>query len=87
MRRLAVAALMTALPFAQISAQKPPDTVLLEQLTWEEVRELLKAGKTSIIVPTAGTEQKGPHMVIGEHKFALEYTTGEKLTSGSRSDT
>lgn len=75
MRRLAVAALISALPLAQISAQKPPDTVLLEQLTWEEVRDLLKAGKTSIIVPTAGTEQKGPHMVIGEHKFALEYTT------------
>src|SRR5688572_17473840 len=75
MRKLALAALITALPIAQTAAQRPPDTVLLEQLTWEEVRELLKAGKTSIIVATAGTEQKGPHMVIGEHKFILEYTT------------
>src|SRR5687767_10693618 len=75
MKRFAALALAAVLPLAQANAQKPPDTVLLEQLTWEEVRDLLKAGKTSIIIATAGTEQKGPHMVIGEHKFALEYTT------------
>ena len=27
-----------------------------------------------MIVGTAGTEQKGPHMVDGEHKFVMEYT-------------
>src|SRR5690606_25350674 len=32
------------------------------------------AGTTTIIVGTAGTEQKGPHMADGEHKFVLEYT-------------
>ena len=57
---------------------KPPDTVLLEELTWAEVRDLIKAGTTTIIVGTAGTEQKGPHMVDGEHKFVMEYT-GDKI--------
>ena len=52
---------------------KPPDTVFLEDLTWAEVRDLVKAGTTTIIIGTAGTEQKGPHMVDGEHKFVMEY--------------
>src|SRR5262245_27553414 len=52
---------------------KPPDTVLLEELTWAETRDLVKNGTTTIIVGTAGTEQKGPHMVDGEHKFVMEY--------------
>jgi creatinine amidohydrolase/Fe(II)-dependent formamide hydrolase-like protein len=57
---------------------KPPDTVLLEELTWAEVRDLVASGTTTIIVGTAGTEQKGPHMVDGEHKFVMEYA-GDKI--------
>jgi creatinine amidohydrolase/Fe(II)-dependent formamide hydrolase-like protein len=53
---------------------KPPDTVMLEDLTWAEVRDLMKAGTTAVIIGTAGTEQKGPHMVDGEHKFVMEYS-------------
>ena len=53
---------------------KPPDTVFIEELTWAEVRDLTASGTTTVIVGTAGTEQKGPHMVDGEHKFVLEYT-------------
>src|ERR1043166_4186857 len=53
---------------------KPPDTVMLEELTWAEVRDLIKNGTTTVIVGTAGTEQKGPHMVDGEHKFVMEYS-------------
>jgi len=53
---------------------KPPDTVMIEDLTWAEVRDLVKAGWTNVIIGTAGTEQKGPHMVDGEHKFVMTYT-------------
>ncbi len=53
---------------------KPPDTVKLEELTWAETRDLIAAGTTTVIVGTAGTEQKGPHMVDGEHKFVMDYT-------------
>jgi creatinine amidohydrolase len=67
--------LLASLPFTGVEAQKAPDTVFLEELTWDEVRDLVRGGKTTAIIATAGTEQKGPHMVIGEHKFALEYTT------------
>lgn len=57
------------------AAQGPPNSVLLEELTWPEVRDMIQGGKTSVIIATAGTEQKGPHMAMGEHKFVLEYTT------------
>jgi creatinine amidohydrolase len=53
---------------------KPPDSVFIEDLTWAEVRDLIAAGTTNVIIGTAGTEQKGPHMVDGEHKFVMEYT-------------
>jgi creatinine amidohydrolase len=63
---------------ATAPAGKPPDTVLLEELTWAEVRDLVRGGTTTVIIGTAGTEQKGPHMVDGEHKFVMEYT-GDKI--------
>jgi creatinine amidohydrolase len=60
---------------------KPPDTVFIEELTWAEVRDLVKAGTTTVIIGTAGTEQKGPHMVDGEHKFVMEYAA-DKIARG-----
>ena len=54
-------------------AGKPPDSTYMEDLTWAEVRDLVAAGWTTVIVGTAGTEQKGPHMVDGEHRFVMEY--------------
>jgi creatinine amidohydrolase len=60
---------------------KPPDTVMLEELTWAEVRDLVKNGTTTVIIGTAGTEQKGPHMVDGEHKLVMEYTA-DKIARG-----
>jgi creatinine amidohydrolase/Fe(II)-dependent formamide hydrolase-like protein len=85
-KRLPVAlTLVFVLPFVADSAQRPadapqtlpggppPDTVFLEDLTWAEVRELVAGGWTTAIVGTAGTEQKGPHMVDGEHKFVMAY--------------
>ncbi|MFA5909693.1 MAG: creatininase family protein [Vicinamibacterales bacterium] len=59
---------------ATMSSGKPPDTVFIEELTWAEVRDLVAAGTTSVIVGTAGTEQKGPHMVDGEHKFVMTWS-------------
>jgi creatinine amidohydrolase/Fe(II)-dependent formamide hydrolase-like protein len=55
-------------------AAEAPDTVFLEELTWVEVRDALKAGHTTILFPTGGTEQNGPHMVLGKHNFIVKYT-------------
>ncbi|MBM3727802.1 MAG: creatininase family protein [Acidobacteria bacterium] len=67
-----------ALLFAALTAAAPvaaqaPDTVFLEELTWVEVRDALKAGKTTVIVPTGGTEQNGPHMPLGKHNFRIRH--------------
>lgn len=69
-------ALALLLPVARSAAQptRVPDTVFLEELTWTEVRELQRAGKTTVIIATAGTEQKGPHMVTGEHKYVMTHS-------------
>src|SRR5437867_7236183 len=46
---------------------EPLDTVFLEELTWPELRALVQAGKTTMILPIGGTEQNGPHMALGKH--------------------
>ena len=54
-----------------------PDTVFLEDMTWMEVRDAIAAGKTTVIIPTGGTEQNGPHMVLGKHNYLVKYKAGE----------
>jgi creatinine amidohydrolase/Fe(II)-dependent formamide hydrolase-like protein len=51
-----------------------PASVFIEELTWTEVRDLIKAGKTTVIFPTGGTEQNGPHMAMGKHNFIIKHT-------------
>ena len=66
---------------ATAPAGTPPDTVFLEDLTWAETRDLVKAGTTTVIIGTAGTEQKGPHMVDGEHHFVMDFAA-DKIARG-----
>src|SRR6188768_726234 len=79
--RGAAAALLAALAFAQ----SPPafaSTVLLDDMTWPEVRDAMRAGTTTIIIPVGGTEQNGPHMALGKHNVraaALSARIAEKL--------
>lgn len=54
------------------SRAETPATVILEELTWTEVRDLIRGGATTIIVPTGGTEQNGPHMAIGKHNVRVK---------------
>src|SRR5262249_48023015 len=61
------AMLCLAIAGGAAAAGPAPDSVLLEDLTWTEVRDLVRAGRTTVIVPTGGTEQNGPHMAIGKH--------------------
>ncbi len=64
-----------------VAAQAPtvpqPDSVFLEDLTWIEARDAIAAGKTTVIIPTGGTEQNGPHMALGKHNFLVKYKAGE----------
>ena len=48
------------------------NTVFIEEMTWTEVRDAIDRGATTVILPTAGTEQNGPHMVTGKHRYIIE---------------
>jgi len=43
----------------------------LDSLTWTEVRNALRGGSTTILVPIGGTEQNGPHMALGKHNVRV----------------
>jgi len=77
LRRLLIAACMTIGIVTPARADPGPDTVRIEDLTWTEVKARMETGATTIIVPTGGTEQNGPHMVIGKHNDIIKYTTVE----------
>ncbi|HEX4932933.1 MAG TPA: creatininase family protein [Gemmatimonadaceae bacterium] len=49
----------------------------LEAMTWTEIRDAIAAGKTTVIIPTGGTEQNGPHMVLGKHNYIVTFAAGE----------
>jgi creatinine amidohydrolase/Fe(II)-dependent formamide hydrolase-like protein len=47
------------------------DSLWSEELTWMEVRDAVRAGKTTVIIGTGGVEQNGPYLAGGKHNFVL----------------
>lgn len=43
--------------------------VTLNDLTWMEIRDRIRQGHTVALIPTGGTEQNGPHMILGKHNY------------------
>ncbi len=48
------------------------NSVWIEELTWLEVRDAMRAGKTTVIIPTGGIEQNGPYVAMGKHNYILQ---------------
>jgi creatinine amidohydrolase/Fe(II)-dependent formamide hydrolase-like protein len=81
---IAIALLTVGLVVAQQTAMTPDpkaprpiealDSVWIEELTWMEVRDALKAGKTTVLIPTGGVEQNGPYLATGKHDYILRAT-------------
>src|SRR5437764_14616055 len=65
--RHGLAAVLLVAAAASVAAAPAPASVLVDELTWTELRDAIKGGKTTVIVPIGGTEQNGPHMVLGKH--------------------
>src|SRR5947199_9896068 len=69
--------LMILVPATYVSAQARPappravsadaPLVEFEMMTWPEVKQAIAAGKTTALVYTGGTEQRGPQNVNGGH--------------------
>lgn len=51
------------------------DTVFMEEMTWMEIRDAMKAGKDTVIVASGGLEQNGPYLVTAKHNVALRAVT------------
>ncbi len=66
-RLLAILVLASSALTVVGSAGAAGESVFLEDLTWTEVRDAIRAGRTTVIVPVGGTEQSGPHMALGKH--------------------
>ena len=61
-------------PYNCVDAPNPlpaTNSVWLEEMTWMDVRDALKAGKTNIIISTGGIEPNGPWLVTGKHNYVL----------------
>jgi creatinine amidohydrolase len=80
-----VLALSAITAFAQTPAAKTPapakavavhnePLVEFEMMTWPEVKAAMAAGKTTAIVYTGGTEQRGPQNVNGGHTLMARAT-------------
>jgi creatinine amidohydrolase/Fe(II)-dependent formamide hydrolase-like protein len=87
MRLVFIALLLAAGLHAQ--AQTPAQTqtqtsasVYIEDLTWTELRDQVRAGSTTIIVPIGGTEQSGPAMALGKHNVRAHVLAG-RIAAGA----
>ena len=74
MKHAALAAALLFVVTAPSNAQRggdakatPSSEVMFEMMTWPEVRDALAAGRTTALVYTGGTEQRGPQNVNGGH--------------------
>ena len=51
-------------------------SVYLDELTSPELAHRVAAGTTTVLVPIGGTEQNGPHMVLGKHNVRAHVLAG-----------
>lgn len=64
-------ALCAALAAASLAPAWAAPEVRLEAMTSTELRERIAAGTRIALLPIGGTEQNGPHMVLGKHNVRV----------------
>ena len=58
---------------AAMNAARPIDAVAslwIEELTWMEIRDAIRAGSTTALILTGGVEANGPHLASGKHNYS-----------------
>jgi len=58
-------------PVQTPAMQPAAGSVLLERLTSPELAARIAAGTRTVLLPIGGTEQNGPHMVLGKHNVRV----------------
>ena len=61
---------------AMAASIEPADEVWMEEMTVIEIRDAIRAGKTTAIVMTGGVEQNGPYLPTGKHNIVLSAMGG-----------
>ena len=69
----AVGLLLTFVVMTRPLTAPLPTTVHIADMTWVEVRAALEQGYTTVIVPSGGIEQNGPHMIVGKHDYIVKH--------------
>ena len=46
------------------------ESVWLEELTWMEIRDAIRAGHTTALIVTGGVESNGPYLASGKHNYS-----------------
>lgn len=71
MKTLLVLLLLFLLPAGPLLGQTK--SMLIEDMTWSEVRDAVAAGKTTAIYYAGSIEQNGPGVALGKHVFIAHY--------------
>ena len=45
---------------------------MIDDLTWVELRDAVRNGKTTVLIPVGGTEQSGAHLALGKHNVRVQ---------------
>lgn len=65
--------LLLAMLLFSVTARLAEASVLLEDQTWTELRDRIKDGATTIIIPIGGVEQSGPAIAVGKHNVRAKF--------------
>lgn len=61
-----------------------PETLEIKDMTWVEVRAAIQEGYKTVLVPTGGIEQNGPHMILGKHDYIVGWAAREVAKAAGR---
>ncbi|MFN7531853.1 MAG: creatininase family protein [Gemmatimonas sp.] len=73
---LLAASLLAASPAWAQERPDPDAAPYMEAMTWTEIRDAIAGGRKIAIIPTGGTEQNGPHRVMGTHNYIVTFAAG-----------
>jgi creatinine amidohydrolase/Fe(II)-dependent formamide hydrolase-like protein len=68
-----IAGFVIAAVLAASPARAQSKSLLIEDLTWTEVRDAIAAGKTTAVYYAGSIEQNGPGFALGKHLFIAHY--------------
>ena len=60
-----------------VSTSGAAGSLFIEEMTSPELRTRIASGATTVLIPIGGTEQNGPHMVLGKHNVRVRALSGQ----------